>query len=76
MVLLDLYGQNHDPDLWPKPYIFDPGRFVGREPGRETLVPLLAQLRYHVMDQDLGIPLRRMPTAPRSGFVMTPLPQP
>ncbi|MFD5805766.1 cytochrome P450 [Streptomyces sp. NPDC127020] len=102
MVLLDLYGQNHDPDLWPKPYVFDPGRFVGREPGRdqlvpqgggdpatnhrcpgedvtltalETLVPLLAQLHYDVPDQDLGIPLRRMPTAPRSGFVMTPLPQ-
>jgi len=101
MVLLDLYGQNHDPDLWPKPYTFDPGRFVGREPDRdelvpqgggdpatnhrclgedltltvlETLVPLLAAYHYDVPDQDLTIPLRRMPTAPRSGFVMTPLP--
>ncbi|WP_405652241.1 cytochrome P450 [Streptomyces sp. RK9] len=103
MVLLDLYGHNHDPDLWPTPYLFDPGRFVGREPGRdelvpqgggdpatnhrcpgedvtlkvlETLVPLLAALRYDVPEQNLRIPLRRMPTAPRSGFVMTPLPQP
>ncbi|MGW3862224.1 cytochrome P450 [Streptomyces sp. NPDC005047] len=102
MVLLDLYGQNHDPDLWSEPYTFNPGRFLGREPGRdelvpqgggdpatnhrcpgedvtltvlETLVPLLAALRYDVPEQDLGIPLRRMPTAPRSGFVMTPRPQ-
>ncbi|MFE8009460.1 cytochrome P450 [Streptomyces sp. NPDC057418] len=102
MVLLDLYGQNHDSGLWPKPYTFDPGRFVGREPDRdelvpqgggdpatnhrcpgedvtltvlETLVPLLAALRYDVPAQDLSIPLRRMPTAPRSGFVMTLLPQ-
>ncbi|MEU6990963.1 cytochrome P450 [Streptomyces sp. NPDC046465] len=101
MVLLDLYGQNHDPELWPKPYTFDPGRFVGREPDRdelvpqgggdpttnhrcpgedvtltvlETLVPRLAALRYDVPDQDLSIPLRRIPTAPRSGFVMTLLP--
>ncbi|HEY9329283.1 MAG TPA: cytochrome P450 [Streptomyces sp.] len=101
MVLLDLYGQNHDPDLWPEPYTFDPGRFVGHEPDRdelvpqgggdpatnhrcpgedvtltilETLVPLLAGLRYDVPAQNLGIPLHRMPTAPRSGFVMTPMP--
>ncbi|WP_373307095.1 cytochrome P450 [Streptomyces longisporoflavus] len=99
MVLLDLYGQNHDPQLWPKPYIFDPRRFVGREPGRdelvpqgggdpatnhrcpgedvtltvlETLVPRLAALHYDVPEQDLSIPLRRIPTAPRSGFLMNP----
>ncbi|MFJ2257279.1 cytochrome P450 [Streptomyces sp. NPDC087844] len=98
MVLLDLYGQNHDPRLWPEPYTFDPGRFLGREPERdelvpqgggdpaanhrcpgedvtltvlETLVPRLAALRYDVPAQDLGIPLRRIPTAPRSGFVLT-----
>ncbi|MFE4216160.1 cytochrome P450 [Streptomyces sp. NPDC056844] len=39
MVLFDLHGQNHDPDLWPKPYAFGPGRFVGREPDRDELVP-------------------------------------
>lgn len=97
-VLLDLYGQNHDPQLWPEPYAFDPGRFLSREPDRdelvpqgggdpasnhrcpgedvtlavlETLVPRLAALRYDVPDQDLRIPLRRIPTAPRSGFVIT-----
>ncbi|MGW8986014.1 cytochrome P450 [Streptomyces parvus] len=98
MVLLDLYGQNHDPELWPEPYAFDPRRFLGREPGRDelvpqgggdpaanhrcpgedvtltvlgTLVPRLAALDYDVPAQDLGIPLGRIPTAPRSGFVMT-----
>ncbi|AZM57216.1 cytochrome P450 [Streptomyces sp. WAC 01529] len=98
LVLLDLYGQNHDPELWESPYTFDPERFTGREPGRDELVPQgggdageghrcpgedvtlavltallprLARLDFHVPDQDLRIPLHRMPTRPRSGFVMT-----
>ncbi|AEB44960.1 cytochrome P450 [Micromonospora maris] len=39
IVLLDLYGQNHDARLWPDPYRFDPDRFVGREIGAFDLVP-------------------------------------
>ncbi|WP_425576272.1 cytochrome P450 [Streptomyces glaucosporus] len=39
LVLLDLYGQNHDPDLWKEPYAFDPRRFLDRPPGRDELVP-------------------------------------
>ncbi|WP_371129716.1 cytochrome P450 [Streptomyces sp. 2231.1] len=39
MVLLDLYGQNHDPRVWPDPYAFDPSRFLDREHDRDTLVP-------------------------------------
>jgi fatty-acid peroxygenase len=39
LVLLDLYGQNHDEDLWPDPYSFDPARFLGRSPGEFELVP-------------------------------------
>ncbi|BCJ56919.1 cytochrome P450 [Micromonospora endophytica] len=39
MVLLDLYGQNHDARLWPDPYRFDPQRFVGRPIGPFDLVP-------------------------------------
>ncbi|WP_422772293.1 cytochrome P450 [Plantactinospora sp. WMMC1484] len=97
LVLLDLYGQNHDPQLWPDPYVFDPERFVGREigafelvpqgggdprtghrcPGETTTVALLnalagrlAELDYEVPEQDLDIPLRRVPTRPRSGFVL------
>jgi fatty-acid peroxygenase len=39
MVLLDLYGQNHDPQLWEDPYAFRPERFLGREIGEFELVP-------------------------------------
>jgi fatty-acid peroxygenase len=39
MVLLDLYGQNHDADLWPDPYAFRPERFLGRDIGEFELVP-------------------------------------
>ena len=39
LVLLDLYGQNHDPLLWPEPYRFAPQRFAGRQIGEFDLVP-------------------------------------
>jgi fatty-acid peroxygenase len=39
MVLLDLYGQNHDADLWGDPYAFRPERFLGRDFGEFDLVP-------------------------------------
>ncbi|MEU9160464.1 cytochrome P450 [Streptomyces sp. NPDC048424] len=98
LVLLDLYGQNHDPALWEDPYRFDPRRFASPEgpqdpleilvpqgggdaarghrcPGEDITVTALAaiatelaRLDYEVPDQDLGIPLSRMPTLPRSGF--------
>ncbi|GGR88774.1 fatty-acid peroxygenase [Streptomyces aureoverticillatus] len=98
LVLLDIYGQNHDPELWHDPYMFDPERFLGREPGRDELVPQgggeaaeghrcpgeditlavlstvlprLARLQYQVPEQDLRIPLSRVPTGPRSGFVIS-----
>ncbi|MFG1951424.1 cytochrome P450 [Micromonospora sp. NPDC048830] len=97
LVLLDLYGQNHDPRLWPDPYRFDPGRFVGREigefelvaqgggdprtghrcPGEKITVALLrelsvrlARLDHRLPEQDLTIPLHRIPTRPASGVVV------
>ncbi|MEU5551424.1 cytochrome P450 [Micromonospora sp. NPDC047793] len=97
IVLLDLYGQNHDARLWPEPYRFDPDRFVHREIGPFDLVPQgggdprtghrcpgeqitvallgalavrLARLDYRVPDQDLDIPLHRIPTRPVSGVVL------
>ncbi|MEV0136239.1 cytochrome P450 [Dactylosporangium sp. NPDC050688] len=39
MVLLDLYGQNHDRILWEGPYQFRPERFLKLPPGRDDLVP-------------------------------------
>ncbi|MER7955781.1 cytochrome P450 [Streptomyces sp. NPDC096030] len=101
MVLLDLYGHDHDPALWRSPYTFDPGRFITqgtpspalddklipqgggdpatghRCPGEDitialiaSLAPRLARLPHDVPDQDLSIPLNRVPTRPRSGNVM------
>ncbi|NJP25115.1 cytochrome P450 [Microbispora hainanensis] len=39
LVLLDIWGQNHDPALWPHPYTFDPQRFIGRGIGPYDLIP-------------------------------------
>lgn len=97
MVLLDLYGQNHDSALWPEPYTFSPARFLHRQvdpdhlvpqgggdpaaghrcPGElvtvevlKTLAAKLAAMEYEVPAQDLRIPFARIPTRPRSGFVL------
>lgn len=99
LVLLDVYGQNHDADLWGDPYAFRPQRFLDRPIGEydlipqgggdpatghrcpgepatigllETLATRLARLPHHVPEQDLAIPLRRVPAKVRSGFVVTP----
>lgn len=39
LVMLDVYGQNHDPELWPAPYTFRPQRFLDREIGQFDLIP-------------------------------------
>jgi fatty-acid peroxygenase len=102
MVLLDLYGQDHDAELWGDPYAFRPERFLTehgavREIGAYELVPQgggdartghrcpgeqitvallsalavrLARLDADLPEQDLTIPLRRIPARPRSGVVL------
>lgn len=99
LVLLDLYGTNHDPRIWEKPYEFRPERFRywdgnpfdfipqgggdydkgTRCPGEWITVELLKismdflanHLEYRVPLQDLFYSLRRMPTLPKSRFVMS-----
>ncbi|GAA0491180.1 cytochrome P450 [Paractinoplanes deccanensis] len=39
LVLLDVYGQHHDPRVWPSPYEFRPERFLGRPVGEFELIP-------------------------------------
>jgi fatty-acid peroxygenase len=101
MVLLDLWGQNHDADLWEDPYAFRPERFLAdgqvREIGAFELVPQgggdphtnhrcpgeqltvavlaalavrLARLEFDVPEQDLSIPLSRIPARVADGVVL------
>ncbi|MEV7040391.1 cytochrome P450 [Amycolatopsis sp. NPDC051061] len=39
MVLLHLWGQNHDTELWGDPFVFRPERFLGHDIGAFELVP-------------------------------------
>lgn len=39
MVLLDVFGQNHDEKLWGDPYVFRPERFLEHAVERDELIP-------------------------------------
>ncbi|WP_042144484.1 cytochrome P450 [Paucisalibacillus sp. EB02] len=39
LVLLDIYGTNHHPDIWEKPYTFNPERFIDREENFYDFIP-------------------------------------
>lgn len=98
-VLLDLYGTNHDPQVWEQPDAFRPERFRHwdqspfnfipqgggdheqghRCPGEWITIELMkvavrfltTSITYDVPPQDLRISPSRMPTIPRSRFVIS-----
>jgi fatty-acid peroxygenase len=98
-VLLDLYGTNHDPQVWEQPDEFRPERFRHWDGSRFNFIPqgggdyyqghrcpgewitielmkvalrfLTTSITYDVPPQDLRISLSRMPTIPRSHFVIS-----
>lgn len=98
LVFLDIYGTNHDPRIWKKPWHFIPERFRKRDispydfipqgggdmlkgtrcPGEQIAIELMRismdylanRLEYTVPVQKLKISLRRIPTLPKSRFIM------
>ncbi|WP_164670779.1 cytochrome P450 [Virgibacillus doumboii] len=98
LVFLDVYGTNHDPDLWEEPDKFKPERFTDWEGSpfdfipqgggdynmghrcagewvtielmRESLEFLANRIEYDVPNQDLSFSMVRMPSIPKSRFVL------
>jgi fatty-acid peroxygenase len=98
LVLLDVYGINHSPDLWENPNTFRPERFHKWEGSPFNFVPqgggdyhnghrcagewltielmkvslafLAKRVDYDVPEQDLGYSMMRMPTLPKSRFII------
>lgn len=99
LVLLDVYGTNHDSKIWENPYEFRPERFKERKsnlfdfipqgggdaakghrcPGEDITVEIMKvslnflvnNMEYEVPAQDLSYSLSKMPTLPKSGFIMS-----
>ncbi|WP_373895757.1 cytochrome P450 [Virgibacillus sp. CBA3643] len=98
LVLLDMYGTNHHPDLWDNPDQFIPERFADREENPYDLIPqgggsyyhghrcpgewltieimkssldlLVNHMEYSVLVQDLSHSMMRIPSLPKSRFIM------
>lgn len=98
LVVLDVYGINHDSRIWDNPYEFQPERFRDwqydpfefiphgggdpanghRCPGEDitvevmkaTLDFLVNKIHFKVPDQDLSYDMVRIPTFPKSGFII------
>ncbi|WMJ88809.1 cytochrome P450 [Anaerocolumna sp. MB42-C2] len=98
LVLLDVYGIDHDSRLWRKPYEFQPERFRKwggnpysfipqgggdyydghRCPGEMVVIEIMKaslgymanKINYNVPRQNLTYSLKRIPTLPKSRFVI------
>jgi len=98
LVLLDIYGTNHHPDIWNNPEQFNPERFKDRTENPYDFIPqgggkyakghrcpgevltieimktslnlLVNHMDYNVPDQNLSYSMRRMPSLPKSRFIM------
>lgn len=99
LVLLDVYGMNHDPKVWNNPNEFQPERFKekndrlfkfipqgGGDPAKGHRCPgegitieimktsldfLVNKIAFEVPEQDLSYSLSKMPTLPKSRFIMS-----
>ena len=103
LVMLDVYGINHDTRIWKNPYVFQPSRFKDfdgdlfefipqgggesskghRCPGegftieimKVSLKFLVNRIEFNVPEQDLSYDLNRIPTFPKSGFIINKIKQ-
>jgi fatty-acid peroxygenase len=101
LVLLDIYGMNHDSRIWENPNEFRPDRFKGwnsnlfdfipqggsdpavghRCPGEGIVIETMKisidflKITYDVPAQDLSFSMSRMPTLPKSGFIISNIEQ-
>jgi fatty-acid peroxygenase len=98
LVILDIYGTNHSPELWTEPNRFKPERFKDWQGSPFDFIPqgggdydkghrcagewltielmqtsltfLTQDLTYEVPPQDLSYSMTRIPTHPKSNFIM------
>ncbi|MGL5435435.1 MAG: cytochrome P450 [Lachnospiraceae bacterium] len=103
LVILDVYGINHDSRLWDNPYSFEPERFRdfsgdpfafiphgGGDPSKGHRCPgegftveimkvsldfLVNKIEFTVPEQDLRYDMAKIPTFPKSGFIMNTIKQ-
>jgi|SRR5690625_769194 len=97
-IMLDLYGTNHDPNIWEEPDVFRTERFKNWKDNAFSLIPqggaehykhhrcagewltmdimktfselLVKDMTYDVSPQKLQYSMVKMPSIPKSGFVM------